>query len=60
MTAKFIKEQPELCDKEHVRFHNRHRKEALWPEPIDVKCWLKSQRTRYGKLAKQQAPKELT
>ena len=69
--VEFIKQQPELFDKEHERFHDRHRTEALWSEiseelnlgPIDVKRWFESQRTRYGKLAKkqsEQAPKELT
>ena len=30
--VEFVKEHPELCDKEHGRFHDRHRKEALWVE----------------------------
>ena len=56
---------------ENARFHDRYRKEALWSEiakelnltVIDVKRWFESQRTRYGKLSKQQfgqAPRELT
>ena len=66
-----MKEHPELYDKEHGRFHDRHRKEALWAEitaklklqPFDVRGWFESQRTRYGKLSKLQsgqAPKEMT
>ena len=52
-------------------FHDRQRKEALWAEisaqlklqPFDVRRWFESQRTRYGKLSKQQsgqAPREMT
>ena len=66
----FVKDHPELYDKENARFHDRHRKEALLSEiaeelnltAIDVKCWFESQRTRYGKLSKQQsgqAPRQL-
>ena len=66
----FVKEHPELY-KEHGRFHDRHRKEALWAEisaelklqPFDVRRWFESQRTRYGKLSKLQsgqAPREMT
>ena len=69
--VEFVKEHPELYDKEHGRFHNRHRKEALWAEisaelklqPFDVRRWFDSQRTRYGKLSKLQsgqAPREMT
>ena len=65
------KEHPELYDKEHGRFHDRQKKEALWAEisaelklqPFDVRRWFESQRTRYGKLSKQQAgeaPREMT
>ena len=67
--VEFLKEHPELYDKEH--FHDRQRKEALWAEisvelklqPFDVRRWFESQRTRYGKLSKQQsgqAPREMT
>ena len=60
-----------MYDKEHGRFHDRHRKEALWAEisaelklqPFDVRRWFESQRTRYGKLSKLQsgqAPREMT
>ena len=67
----FVKEHPELYDKEHERFHDRQKKEALWAEisaelklqPFDVRRWFKSQRTRYGKLSKLQsgkAPREMT
>ena len=46
--VEFVKDQPELYGKENVRFHNRHRKEALWSEiaeelnltAIDVKRWF--------------------
>ena len=69
--VEFVKEHPELYDKEHGRFHNRQRKEALWAEisaelklqPFDVRRWFESQRTRYGKLSKLQsgqAPREMT
>ena len=69
--VEFVKEQPELYDKEHGRFHGRQRKEALWAEisaelklqPFDVRRWFESQRTRYGKLSKLQsgqAPREMT
>ena len=69
--VEFLKEHPELYDKEHGRFHNRRRKEALWAEisaelklqPFDVRRWFESQRTCYGKLSKQQsgqAPREMT
>ena len=30
--GEFVKEHPELYDKEHGRFHDRQRKEALWAE----------------------------
>ena len=30
--VEFVKEHPEMYDKEHARFHDRHRKEALWAE----------------------------
>ena len=67
----FVKEHPELYDKEHARFHDRQKKEALWAEisaelklqPFDVRRWFESQRTRYGKLSKLQsgqAPREMT
>ena len=69
--VEFVKLHPELYDKEHSRFHNRNRREALWAEisaelklqPFDVRCWFESQRTRYGKLSKLQsgqAPREMT
>ena len=58
--VEFVKKHPELYDKEHGRFHDRHRKEALWAEisaelklqPFDVRRWFESQRTRYRKLSK--------
>ena len=67
----FVKQHPELYDKEHPRFHDRTRREALWAEisaelklqPFDVRRWFESQRMRYGKLSKLQsgqAPREMT
>ena len=69
--VEFVKEHRELYDKEHGRFHDRQRKEALWAEisaklklqPFDVRRWFESQSTHYGKLSKQQsgqAPREMT
>ena len=69
--VEFVKEHPELYDKEDGCFHDRHRKEALWAEisaelklqPFDVRRWFESQRTCYGKLSKLQsgqAPREMT
>ena len=69
--AEFVKEHPELYNKEHGRFHDRQRKEALRAEisaelklqSFDVRRWFESQRTHYGKLSKQQfgqAPREMT
>ena len=69
--VEFVKEHPELYDKEHARFHDRQKKEALWAEisaelklqPFDVRRWFESQQTRYGKLSKlqsDQAPREMT
>ena len=66
--VKFVKLHPELYDKEHSRFHDRTRREALWAEiseelklqPFDVRRWFESQ--RYGKLSKLQsgqAPREM-
>ena len=69
--VEFVKLHPELYDKEHPRFHDRNRREALWAEisaelklqPFDVRRWFESQRTYYGKLSKLQsgqAPREMT
>ena len=69
--VEFVKEHPELYDKEHGHFHDRQRKDALWAEisaelklqPFDVRRWFKSQRTCYGKFSKQQSgqvPTEMT
>ena len=30
--VEFVKQHPELYDKEHPRFHDRNRREALWAE----------------------------
>ena len=61
--VEFVKEHPEMYDKENGCFHDRHRKEALWAEisaelklqPFDVTRWFESQITRYGKLSKLQS-----
>ena len=69
--VEFVKQHPELYDKEHPSFHDRTRREALWAEisaelklqPFDVRRWFESQRMRYGKLSKLQsgqAPREMT
>ena len=69
--VEFVKQHPELYNKEHPRFHDRNRREALWAEisaelklqPFDVRRWFESQRMRYGKLSKLQsgqAPREMT
>ena len=69
--VEFVKLHPELYDKEHSRFHDRNRREALWAEisaelklqPFDVRRWFESQRTHYVKLSKLQsgqAPREMT
>ena len=70
--VEFVKEHPELYDKEHARFQDRQKKEALWAEisaelklqPFNVRRWFESQRTRYDKLSKLlqsgQAPREMT
>ena len=68
--VEFVKQHPELYDKEHPCFHDRTRREALWAEisaelklqPFDVRRWFESQRTSYGKLSKLQsgqAPREI-
>ena len=49
--VEFVKLHPELYDKEHLRFHNRTRRESLWAEisaelklqPFDVRRWFESQ-----------------
>ena len=49
--VEFVKQHPELYDKEHPLFHNRNRREALWAEisaelklqPFDVRRWFESQ-----------------
>ena len=61
--VEFVKEHPELYDKEHAHFHYRQKKEALWAEisaelklqSFDVRRWFESQRTCYGKLSKLQS-----
>ena len=69
--VEFVKQHPELYDKEHPHFHDRTRREALWAEisaelklqPFDVRRWFEPQRTCYGKLSKLQsgqAPREMT
>ena len=52
--VEFVKLHPELYDKEHPRFHDRNRREALWAEisaelklqPFNVRHWFESQRDR--------------
>ena len=69
--VEFVKEHPELYDKEHACFYDRQKKEAVLAEisaelrlqPFDVRRWFESQRTCYGKLSKLQsgqAPREMT
>ena len=69
--VEFVKEHPELYNKEHGHVQDRQRKEALWAQisaelklqPFDVRRWFESQRTHCGKLSKQQsgqAPREMT
>ena len=56
--VEFVKQHPELYDKEHPRFHDRTRREALWAE-----ISAERRRRRYGKLPKLlsgQAPREMT
>ena len=60
--VEFVKLPPKLYDKEHPRFHDRTRREALWAEisaelklqPFDLRRWFESQQTCYGKLSKLQ------
>ena len=48
--VEFVKQHPELYDKEHPRFHDRTRRETLWAEiaaelhlqPFDVRRWFES------------------
>ena len=69
--VEFVKQHPELYDKEHPRFHDRNRREALFAEisaelklhRFDVRHWFESQQMHYGKLSKLQsgqAPREMT
>ena len=54
--VEFVKEHPELYDKEHARG-------SLKLQPFHVRRWFESQRTRYGKPSKLksgQAPREMT
>ena len=61
--VEFVKQHPELCDKEHPRFHDRNRREALWAEisaelklqPFYVRRWF----SHYGKLSKLQSGQAL-
>ena len=65
--VEFVNQHPELYDKEHPRFHDRTRREALWAEisaelklqPFDVRRWFESQRTCYGNLSKLQSGQAL-
>ena len=69
--VEFVKEHPELYNKEYGLFHDRQKKEAPWAEIsaelklqlFDVRRWFESHRTHYGKLSKQksgQSPMEMT
>ena len=69
--VEFVKEHPELYNKQHGCFHVRQGKEALLAEisaelklqPFEIRRWLESQITCYGKLSKLQsgqAPREMT
>ena len=66
--VEFVKQHPELYDKEHPGFHDRTRRETLWAEisaelklqPFDVRRWFEFQRTHYGKLSKLQSGQALT
>ena len=48
--VEFVKQHPELYDKEHPCFHDRHKREALWAEisaelkvqSLDVRRWFES------------------
>ena len=59
----FVKQQPELYDKENACFYDRQRREALGAEiyaelklqPFDVRSWFEFQRSCYGKLSKLQS-----
>ena len=63
----FMKQHPELYDKEHPGFHDRHRREAVWSEisgelklqSFDVRRWFESQRMHCGKLSKLQSHQAL-
>ena len=65
--VEFVKQHPELYDKEQPHFHDRTRREALWAEisaelklqPFDVRRWFESQQTCYGKLSKLQSGQAL-
>ena len=61
--VEFVRQHPELYDKEHRRFHNKQRKEAFYAEiaaelklqPFDIRRWFESRITHYG-----QAPRYMT
>ena len=52
--VEFVKEHPELYDKEHARFHDKQKKEAVWAEisaelklqPFDVRRWFEDLKGR--------------
>ena len=60
--VEFVKEHPELYDKEHGRFHDRPRKEALWADIsaelklqlFDVRRWFELWKALQASLAKPQ------
>ena len=59
----FVQANPVLFAKEHVHYFDKIKKDRLWEEigsrvgrsGQDVKRWFQSQRTRYGKLTREQA-----
>ena len=53
--VEFVKEHPELYDKEHGRFHDRHRKEALWAE-ISAELMMSQGGLRHRELAMESSP----
>ena len=67
----FLKNHPEIYNKEHERYADKYHKEALWVEIAtelkldanDVKRWYTSKRTTFGKVSKNksgQAPASFT
>ena len=61
--VQFVQAHGVLFSKEHVHYFDKNKKDRLWEEigrcvgrsGQDVKRWFESQRTRYGKLTRDQA-----